>query len=425
MKTVSENFKKLGEWKYIELCANIFLVIFSSIIILLAHHLRNNNLLLSGIEPYYYLENGVPGWIINSLSNFDRFLVAKIIPFVFGLVFIILLYRFLQELGFNRKISFISCLILILSPGFIYLFSTYNGFFLPVFILLVSFYFILKNSPYLIIFPYLIALFGILHSIIFLFLFLVYSIKIKKFRNFFYVLPSLLLSFFFDSGSLALKYGFIAEFGSRVGLSVFVILLFIFGFISLWREKYKYILLYVVSFFLFLVSYYDIRVLSYLNILLCLIAAIGLDYVLKTKWESILIRNTTIIVLIAGLFLSSMSFINLLANDLPNEEIIEGLGYMEDLQEGVVLSLNSRSYWLSSLSDKETIEIRELFYIRDLENSTVLLDKYGIDYIWVDHDMKEQIWEADDEGMLFLLKYSQKFKKIFNNSYIGIWKVQS
>ena len=414
----------MEEWKHTGLCANLFLLILSSAVISLVHFLRDSSLLLSGIEPYYCLENGVTGWIVSSLSNFDRFFIAKAFPFIVGLLFIVLLYHVLQKLGFNKKISFISCLIFIISPGFIYLFSTYNGFFLPVFILLISFYLVLRNSPYLLILPYFMAFFGTLHSAIFLFLFLVYSITIKKFKNFFYVLPSLFLSFFFNSGTFILKEGFIADFGSRTGLSIFVILLFIFGFISLWKEKYKYLLLYVISFFLFVISYYDARVLSYLNILLCLIAAIGLDYVLKTKWESNLIKNTTIFVLLLGLVLSFISFVDLLSNDLPNSEIIDGLDYMAGLPDGIVLSLDSRAHWISSLGNKETIEVNELFYIRDLENSTILLDRYGVDYVWVDNDMKEKIWESDDDGMLFLLKYSQKFKRVYNNKYIGVWRIK-
>jgi len=419
--------KKLEEWKYTELCANLFLGFASLFVILTVHLLRDKSLLLSGKEPYFYLENWIQGWIIGFFSNFDKFLVAKIIPIIFGVGFILLFYNTIKKLGFGREISFISCIILVISPGFIYLFSTYNGFFLPVFILLLTLYLFLKNSSYAFAMPYLLAFFGVLHSVIFLSLFLVYSISIKKFRNFFYVLPSLFLSMFFmffTPGKLALEGGFIADFGSRFGVGIFVILLFVFGFISLWREKYKYVLLYGFSFLLFLLSYYDIRVMSYLNILLCLIAAIGLEYVLMTKWESNLIKNTIVVVLVAGLFVSSISFASFLAGDLPNEEIIEGLEFMKEEKGNIVLSLESRAYWLSGLGEKETIEVDELFYIRNIKNSTALLDMYGIDYVWVDKEMKDKLWGEEDEGLLFLLDYSQKFKKIFNNDYVGVWRVE-
>ena len=47
-----------------------------------------------------------------------------------------------------------------------------------------------------------------------------------------------------------------------------------------------------------------------------------------------------------------------------------------------------------------------------------------IKYIWVDKDMAEQLWNSQDEGLAFLLKYSSStFKKLYDEDGVQIWEV--
>jgi len=415
-------FTSLEEWKHIEFGANFFLVLFSSLLIFLVHFFRGSRL-ISGSESYFYVDSGVTGKIISLFSGFDAFLVASLVPYVFGILFVIVFYALLKELGYRFWVRFFSCLVFIVSPGFIYLFSTYNGFFIPVFLLVLSVYLAIKKKFFFWIFAYLVALFGTLHSLIFLFVFLVYSIYNKKYTYLVFMLPSFFVSLFFND-VLVLDGIFISDFGGRFGLGLFIVLMFVFGFFSLWREKYKYISVYLVLIFLFLLSYYDVRVLSYLNVVLCLLSVLGLVYILERKWESRIIGRIVAAVLVFGLIVSSFSYFNFIVNDLPNLDMIDGLGYLEGLPYGVVLADDSRSYWIEYLSGKDAVEVERLFYTRNPENATLLVDENNIDYIWVDDDMLREVWSGEDEGLLFLLEYSEKFKKVYKNEYLTIWKVE-
>jgi uncharacterized membrane protein len=70
------------------------------------------------------------------------------------------------------------------------------------------------------------------------------------------------------------------------------------------------------------------------------------------------------------------------------------------------------------------VESEKFFMTRDVENATEFVEKYNIDYILVDDDMRKEIWKYDTQGLLFLLEYTNKFNMVYSEDGIDIWEVE-
>ena len=68
-------------------------------------------------------------------------------------------------------------------------------------------------------------------------------------------------------------------------------------------------------------------------------------------------------------------------------------------------------------------DVNAVFYGVNLENTKALLDKYSINYIWIDNSMKHSlVWKNKRKGLLFLFRNSETFKNIYNKAGIEIWE---
>jgi len=106
------------------------------------------------------------------------------------------------------------------------------------------------------------------------------------------------------------------------------------------------------------------------------------------------------------------------------------------------LSHFSNSFWIQKIAERPTFIDPTLknnplydplfnttdiiFYSRNIDITTSLLNKNNITYIWIDKDMKNQkVWTKPDQGLLFLLENSKIFKKVYDRDSIEIWKFDS
>ena len=77
-----------------------------------------------------------------------------------------------------------------------------------------------------------------------------------------------------------------------------------------------------------------------------------------------------------------------------------------------------------SLLDARFNDSDELFYTRNLRLARELLNKYEVKYIWIDKEMKEGlIWTREEQGLLFLFRNKENFKKVYSNDNVEIWEV--
>jgi len=127
---------------------------------------------------------------------------------------------------------------------------------------------------------------------------------------------------------------------------------------------------------------------------------------------------------------------------LANKEIIESFDFIkqESKENAVVFSYYTKGYWINYFGRRNNVmdesffyapnvndryyDSNTLFYTRNIGEAMKITEKYNIRYIWIDNAMKNgQVWKEEDEGLLFLLSTSKKFKREYYNNYVEIWKV--
>ena len=429
--------------------------------------ISNDDLSYSGRNAFYPI--GWPAFlaIFSFIFKIPVITSSKILPFLLTLISFILFYFILNKLNLPNNIKIISSILLIISPGFLYLSFISTRFSAVIFLSLLSFFLLLQeNKIYLFLATITLALmtfFSLPSSIVILSLILVYMKfeNIKKMRWFWLTLilffvvsliyygkilinfgiPELLKFTVEETGSNSELKSFISGLGGKFGLTIFSIILFFFGLNFLWRQKYKHFSIYFSILILFILSIYFEWVLLYLNFFVTIITAIGLIWVKELRWYSNIIKTLTIIILIIGLIFSYGSYTYRLATELPNKEIVIGLNELNKISNNkdVIFSHYSRGYWINTIAKRKNIMDANFLYAPDINqrwidsniiiessdvNQTIpLIEKYNIKYIFLDKDLKDEILPEKEKKLLFLLKFSKEnFEKVYSNEKVEIYK---
>ena len=100
----------------------------------------------------------------------------------------------------------------------------------------------------------------------------------------------------------------------------------------------------------------------------------------------------------------------------------ESLGHIYSLEEDSFLLLfyANKDPFCSPLYCNRTAFLN-ISYSRDLENTKKNLKKYNIRYIYL---YDKSLWEKEDDGLLFLLRNNNTFKRI-NKGLIEIYSVNA
>lgn len=478
MVNVLEEGKKDYTKYYVKLKPVFILILICAFVLLLPYIFRGEHTLL-GKEGYYHARIGEVGnydelsyggrenfdsygwgfvvFILSSVTSLSVFYISRLLPFLLGLLGIGLFYLILNRLKIDKKLIIISCLVLIISPVFIDLFFLSSYYTASIILSLLAFYLYLRKKFILtgIVFL-LMPFFGIFSSLISLFLLLVYVLMNdkKNIKLFFVFLLLVGISLGFKYYSL-LSYGFpdilyfkeffgrnlISDFGSEIGLSMFAVILAFLTVILNWKKGYRFMLIFSVIFSMFLLSFLFRPFIIYLNFILAVFISVGLISIINKKWESNIIKNFSILILIFGLIFSGLSHLTVLSRMDPNQDIFDSLVYLNGNSNSndIILSHYSNGFWISSLADRKVVmdsnffyapnlnevseEVNELFYSREFDRSNELIDKYSIDYVWITNDMKEGlVWNNEEEGLLFILEFGGDFMRVYRNDEVEIWK---
>ena len=227
----------------------------------------------------------------------------------------------------------------------------------------------------------------------------------------------------------------ITDFGAMLGLGLFGLLLALLGLYCIYQEEkiYKKACI-ILCFFAF--SWYllgDI-VLLYFSFYFSFLAGWGAFLLTETKWESKLVKQLTLLVLACGLLFSSISYTNRILVEPPSLTLQEAGDWIDKNlpQESIVLSSPSHGFWIeyfgkrkalaTPLAGKEGL-VNTLFYSKNFEKTSLLLDEQQSEYILIDAEMKRNIWSKEDEGLLFLFRNREKFKKVYDEKGVQIWRV--
>src|SRR3989344_2580749 len=371
----------------------------------------------------HYIEKLVPE---NIALNF--------VPPILGILTIILMFPILRKFGFDDKVVLIANTVLVFSPPFIYNFTVFNSFTIPIFLnVLAIFLFMTDKRMFRTISTILfltIPFFGYIHvifSLIFLFL---YGLKkIKRVNLLIFTMTLLTGLVYFSQLSSGLFFGsaderdillrVISEFGGNFGISIFSILTLVFGLRHLWKSKYKYKNYYVSLTVLLLLFLFNQKSGIYFMLCISPILSMGIIEINQTKWESGIIKYLTIILLISGLVFSGLSFLSKIPQLPPNKDMINSLEFLRDRTNpgDIIFSHQNNGILINSIARRPNIidlnsayapnvkerlkDSKTLFYTRDFEIAKSVIEKYNIKYVYITPDMKNGlVWNEPEEGLL-------------------------
>ena len=460
---------------------HFYLLLIISIIVLLSAILireKYNSGLFMGNEAYYSLRTAqyihdtgdIPkedslsyggrlfvneyGWPV--ILSINPQLLGRWLPFILGILSFILFYFIVKE--YKPEIKGLASLFLILSPAYIYLYSTPLKYGIVTFMLLLGIYLSIKKKVIASIIVFgLIGFFSILTLLIVLFYSLAESLKTKKWERTLYISLFLLSAFivqFYKLVSLGLPevilgfYTFplpnmlnilFSDFGSIFGISVFTFFLSLIGIYTYWKKKYKFLLYYIILSILIFTAFYFNFVIFYLSFILAFFAALGFNNFLNHEWRSNTLRYFTILVVICGIVFSGLAFLNETPNISPSNGFSEAFDFLKEQNStSMVFSDYTRGSYISyagriNFIDENTfyarnvqsklLDSKRLLHAKNINTATSIINRYNIQYIWLDRDLINHLWGKSEIELIFLLRYSpNNFKKIFDNEDVEIYQ---
>lgn len=472
--------------KYKEVNILLFLLVVAAIILVIPHVVRYLYFddIMGGDESYYHfriakdiIKTGIPekdilisgnrDYIFNPYHVFLAAVIlvfgsftAKIVPFMLGISCFLLFYALLKEFEIDWAKRFFISLVFLMSPIFIYLFTTINAYSLIVLLDLFGLYLFVKNGKMLFIgslFVFVFAsMFGWFYSLVLLMALFVVSLSRKMMKRFLaasavviVVTSVFYFSFYFLKSVSAgfvqrnLTQQLIDGLGAKLGFSAFALVLMLVGFVVSWKMKRRLYLFYLAT--LVLIGFFIYRnddVNIYLNFIFSILAGIGLYTLIRMKWELETVKTIALIVLGCGLLFSCLSQIKTVSSSLPDKEMVASLKWLNSnsVESECVFSHYSDGFWIEDIAARPVF-IDSLFsytpgintiyeiannisYSRRIVETKKLLNENNISYIWIDGEMKSGlVWEEDDEGLLFLFRDNETFKKIYSTDNVEIWKV--
>ena len=389
-------------------------------------------------------------FLFSFLSGTGVILASKAVPFMLSTFNLILFYFILKTLKIDSRIRILSSLVLVISPPFLYLNSVSTNIGMILFLGLLGFLFLIKDKKIFSAIPFLLMLFfNIVLTYISLLLLFFYISKRKGYMKWFFLILLLVVAGTFVLYGFNFGYredvgfnSFISDLGGEFGIGVFSIIPLIFGLKAMWKEKYRHSLLYFLLIILVLLSFYYLETLFYLNFFVAVIAAFGINEILNIKWESSLIKRFTLLIIGLGMIFSGLSFVNVLSDMNPNDEVF-ALNYLREDSgpDDTVFSHYSRGNWISGIAERRNVmdsnfinapsleerinDSYEIFYSRESDRISELLSKYSVDYIFIDSDLKRRLWKTEEEGLLLSFKYDKRFKIVYETNSIEIWRFEA
>jgi hypothetical protein len=416
--------------------------------------LFGDNLVLDGREyitkPYHLM---LLPFVYFFGSNISLILIISLFC---GLISVLLIFLILKKLNVEMPKIFFSLVILILSPTFIFAFSTLNEFCFSIVFLLSGIYFFLKSENiFLPLFFLLLSSFLSIISLIAALLLLIFLTKIfserKKnlhklfiilfFTALIYYIPHFFETGFFSKLDIIGRNDFrvlISDLGSQTGMGIFCFVLGIIGLFTSWNDKKDLKPIYLLILLLLIDCFYFEYANIYLIFLFSIFAGTALTRLIRIKWEFEFLKEFTILLLIFGLLFSTISYTNRSSYAEPDKDMKKALDWLEDRPGNmIVFSTYNNGFWIQYWANKPVLtdglfnfnnakqkfeDSEQIFHSRDIEKTKELMSKYNIQYIFIDPKMKEgSVWNKK-EGLWYLLGNNATFKSIYQRNDIEIWE---
>lgn len=407
--------------------------------------------LSKGGESYYHLSQArtwhwstfyyLPLWLLQHLLP-ERALLF--IPPLLAFTSLFLFLRLASKLDLPLKPTFFFLVFFILSPTFIWMYTTFSAF--SYFMLLLLSGFLLFIQPqkifhYLSLLPFFLATFFDMFSTIILLLVLLGYMVLshqKKHSSLPYVLLPVSLavnSFIFHQPFILGPFqvqerlpNLVADFGGMAGLSFFILLLAIIGLLVRWR---KFLAVAALLLFFIPAYLYSTQVIGFLSLPITFFAVAGFMVLLERTWSLENLKGFTLLLLALGLLFSTVSYLDRISLSNPTAGDLQALGWIKNnIPEGaVVFSDVDNGYFIQYFAQRQPFYVPHQTGSSDDQEAIVnsiyidqlfpLLERNNIKYFYFNPRMRERL--PSDYGLLFLLK-NERFKLLYSQEGYEVWE---
>src|SRR3989344_2394000 len=386
------------------------------------------------------------------LLSFNPNFLARYLPLFLGLLSILISYFLLYKL--DKKIVLPTCLVFILSPPFLYLFSSATKYSAAIFFFLLTLYLlILKKNKFAYFILILTGFFSVVFSLFLLILFKYYFFKNENKKSFLILILILILQIILQYYNIFSNFGFyfinfsinnlasvlFSYFSMIFGMSLFTFFVFCVGVYFKWVEKYRFILVYLLVVGLFILSFYFHPLIFLLNLAFSLLAAYGFIYLLSIKWKFEDFRYLVLLILVCGILFSFVSFTDRFVNSepsLPKLKVIDFLAknvavkevVFTDFDNGVFVDYEGKKSFVGpNIHFYKDINQRIGDFHRVIDGKRIgeiqpLIENYNIKFVVIDSKMYDKYWDSRDVNLIFLLKFGTHFSKVYDDGDTQIWK---
>ncbi len=447
-----------------QLIAILILAIFMAVLPL---HLRfaHGNQTLAGIEPYYHArmamqisegnfeDNAIVNRRTYELNPYHILLALaykligplafNLVPILLAIASFVLLWMLLVKLNISKNTQPWILLAYALSPPIIAAASigTPHAFVLT--LLMAGTYLLLTRAWILGTIAYLIAsMSGLIYNITAIVFLLVLLLAFQKNTKQF-AITAIISVITIVIGKyppqIEMQRGimqYISDFGGMYGFSIFALLLAIVGAVLVWKCKAKYYGAYFLVISFMTASFFFPNLLVFSNVMISALAGTALAKLAQRKWELKFLRQAALLVLFCGLLFSSISHAVAISDIPPINAFFKAL----EFHPGTVLTHENYGFWVEMAGHKAVMDplwkelpeaedqawdVAALFKSTDLEKTRLLAAKYGITHIAITPEMEHGLlWEREEEGLDFLAKNSETFKRLETGTNIGVWRLK-
>ena len=225
---------------------------------------------------------------------------------------------------------------------------------------------------------------------------------------------------------------FLLEFGAVGGIPIILFCLGAGGAILFWSRRFRDP--YVIAGVLCIGTFFIPAWLPFLSLLLSIVAGMAFLHLANKVWKSSAAYRVFCLSVMAGLALSSVLGMHLVADMPPGQDLVRGLHVLSGFSPGITLShpsygseivvIGGQEVFVDELDGPIVQEMAEkIFQSYRLMNATTLLAEEEIDYIFITRDMREGlVWNRTGQGLLLLLQNERYFSSLYADDQLEIFE---
>jgi len=403
-------------------------------------------------SPYY-----VALWALSHVFSMD--LSVLLLSLTSALFSVAILY-FLIRKELQSDEIFFTLLFFVVSPVFLYSFTTGSASGFSFFLLLLAIYLFSKKKFVLVSFSLIIFVALSLTSPVYAFasgIILLFYVILKKppvLKSTFALLSIIVsaimsevlfsryMACYTSYADISFLQKYIADLGGAYGFGVFTLLLAALGFLVTWRKKRDYLLLYLLIIVFMFTSGSCVQSNIILNLLLAILAAKGMKALISRKWDIEIVKVLSVAVILCGILFSVVSYTKTISNIGPDYNLIKALKWLSTYSKNdeVVLSHPNYGFWIEMFAHKRPVveqsilsssnyksvleDFDKVFYSRNLKKTKPILKNNNVSFVLVTPEMKQGVvWKRANDGLLFLFRNNETFKRIYSYQNVEIWQV--